>query len=98
MYIALTSDSVTSGQLYDYASTQVGQRISIVSGVSRVDVFGTKSANPHQGGPGRDVGARDFGGRPDGRDPQRDQLHRGRLVRQRGGQSWRSSTRATSTR
>src|SRR5262245_57296297 len=44
MYIALTSDSVTSGQLYDYASTQVGQRISIVSGVSRVDVFGTKSA------------------------------------------------------
>ena len=44
MYIALTSDSVTPGQLYDYASTQVGQRISILSGVSRVDVFGTKSA------------------------------------------------------
>jgi HAE1 family hydrophobic/amphiphilic exporter-1 len=44
MYIALTSDSVTPGQLYDYASTQVGQRISIISGVSRVDVFGTKSA------------------------------------------------------
>lgn len=44
MYVALTSDSVTPGQLYDYASTQVGQRISIVSGVSRVDVFGTKSA------------------------------------------------------
>jgi HAE1 family hydrophobic/amphiphilic exporter-1 len=44
MYIALTSDSVTQGQLYDYASTQVGQRLSIVSGVSRVDVFGAKSA------------------------------------------------------
>src|SRR5262245_20200450 len=44
MYMALTSDSVTPGQLYDYASTQVGQRISIVSGVSRVDVFGAKSA------------------------------------------------------
>src|SRR6202011_5197932 len=29
LYIALTSDSVTSGQLYDYGSTQVGQRISI---------------------------------------------------------------------
>src|SRR5437899_9017142 len=43
-YIALTSDSVTPGQLYDYASTQVGQRISIVPGVSRVLVFGTKSA------------------------------------------------------
>jgi HAE1 family hydrophobic/amphiphilic exporter-1 len=44
MYIALTSDSVTPGQLYDYGSTQVAQRISILPGVSRVDVFGTKSA------------------------------------------------------
>lgn len=44
MYIALTSDSVTPGQLYDYGSTQVGQRISILPGVSRVNVFGTKTA------------------------------------------------------
>lgn len=44
LYIALTSDSVTPGQLYDYASTQVGQRISILPGVSRVNVYGTKSA------------------------------------------------------
>jgi hydrophobic/amphiphilic exporter-1 (mainly G- bacteria), HAE1 family len=44
MYIALTSDSVTPGQLYDYASTQVGQRIALVAGVSRVNVFGAKSA------------------------------------------------------
>ena len=44
MYIALTSDSVTPGQLYDYASTQVGQRLSILPGVSRVFVYGTKSA------------------------------------------------------
>jgi HAE1 family hydrophobic/amphiphilic exporter-1 len=44
MYIALTSDSVTPGQLYDYATTQVGQRISILPGVSQVNVFGTKSA------------------------------------------------------
>ena len=44
MYIALTSDTVTRGQLYDYASTQMGQRISILSGVSRVAVFGTKAA------------------------------------------------------
>src|SRR5437762_3191624 len=40
LYIAMTSDSVTSGQLYDYGSTQVGQRISILPGVSRVSVFG----------------------------------------------------------
>ena len=44
LYIALTSDSVTRGQLYDYASTQVGERISILPGVSRVAVYGTKSA------------------------------------------------------
>ncbi|MFZ5868629.1 MAG: efflux RND transporter permease subunit [Thermodesulfobacteriota bacterium] len=44
MYIALTTDSITRGQLYDYGSTQVGQRISILPGVSRVNVFGTKSA------------------------------------------------------
>jgi len=44
MYIAMVSDSVTTGQLYDYASTQVGQRISILPGVSQVNVFGTKSA------------------------------------------------------
>ncbi|HEU5237784.1 MAG TPA: efflux RND transporter permease subunit [Pyrinomonadaceae bacterium] len=44
MYIAMTSDSVTAGQLYDYASTQVGQRLSILPGVSQVVVYGTKSA------------------------------------------------------
>jgi HAE1 family hydrophobic/amphiphilic exporter-1 len=44
MYIAMTSDSVTSGQLYDYATTQVGQRLSILPGVSQVNVYGTKSA------------------------------------------------------
>src|SRR3954468_11068728 len=44
LYIALTSDSLTRGQLYDLANTQVGQRISIVSGVSQVMVYGTKSA------------------------------------------------------
>jgi HAE1 family hydrophobic/amphiphilic exporter-1 len=44
LYVALTTDSLTPGQLYDYASTQVGQRVSLVPGVSRVSVFGTKSA------------------------------------------------------
>ncbi|MGD0388788.1 MAG: efflux RND transporter permease subunit, partial [Tepidisphaeraceae bacterium] len=43
-YIALTSNSVTGGELYDYASTEVQQQISILPGVSRVDVYGTKSA------------------------------------------------------
>ncbi|MFT3789411.1 MAG: efflux RND transporter permease subunit [Tepidisphaeraceae bacterium] len=44
MFLGLTSDGVTQGKLYDYANTQVGQQISIVSGVSRVNVFGTKAA------------------------------------------------------
>lgn len=44
LYIALTTDSVTPGRLYEYASTQVGQRISILPGVSRVAVYGTKAA------------------------------------------------------
>src|ERR671919_463005 len=44
MYLAMTSESVTPGQLYDYATTQVGQRMSILPGVSQVNVYGTKSA------------------------------------------------------
>jgi HAE1 family hydrophobic/amphiphilic exporter-1 len=43
-YIGLTSDTVTEGQLYDYASTQVGERISILPGVSQVSVLGTQAA------------------------------------------------------
>jgi HAE1 family hydrophobic/amphiphilic exporter-1 len=44
LYIALASDTMTRGQLYDLGNTQVAQRISILSGVSQVQVFGTKSA------------------------------------------------------
>ncbi len=40
----LVSDTATEGQLYDYANTQVGERISILPGVSQVAVFGTQSA------------------------------------------------------
>jgi len=44
MYIAIVSDSATEGQLYDYANTQIGERISILPGVSQVSIFGTPSA------------------------------------------------------
>jgi HAE1 family hydrophobic/amphiphilic exporter-1 len=44
MYITLTSDSLPEGPLYDYAQTQVAQRISILPGVSKVDIFGSKAA------------------------------------------------------
>ena len=44
MYIALTSDTTTVARLYEYASTHLGQRLSILPGVSRVDVYGSKAA------------------------------------------------------
>lgn len=44
LFVAMASDSLTQGQLYDLANTQVGQQISILQGVSQVMVYGTKSA------------------------------------------------------
>ncbi|HKW76492.1 MAG TPA: efflux RND transporter permease subunit [Terriglobales bacterium] len=44
LYIPLVSDTATEGQLYDYANTQVGERLSILPGVSQVLVYGTRSA------------------------------------------------------
>ncbi|HKS75727.1 MAG TPA: efflux RND transporter permease subunit, partial [Terriglobales bacterium] len=44
MYVGLTSDSATQGQLYDYANTQVGEHISILPGVSQVAIYGAQSA------------------------------------------------------
>src|SRR5579864_6714479 len=44
LYVALTSDTITEGQLYDYANTEVGERISVLAGVSQVSVYGTQSA------------------------------------------------------
>jgi HAE1 family hydrophobic/amphiphilic exporter-1 len=44
IFLGVASDTATEGQLYDYANTQVGQRISILPGVSQVAVWGSKSA------------------------------------------------------
>ncbi len=44
VYISFTSDSLPEGPLYEYAQTQVAQRISILPGVSKVDIFGSKAA------------------------------------------------------
>ena len=44
LYITLASDSLPLGQLYDYANSQVAQRITILPGVSKVDVYGSKAA------------------------------------------------------
>lgn len=44
MYIALTSDTLTDGDLYKYATSQVQQRVNILPGVSQVQIFGVKAA------------------------------------------------------
>ncbi len=53
IYIAVTSESMTMGELYDWAHSGVGQRISMVSGVAQLYVYGAKGAvrvkiNPDQ--------------------------------------------------
>ena len=44
MYLMVSSDSLTPGQLYDYANRTIGQRISMIDGVSQVQVYGSQSA------------------------------------------------------
>ncbi|MEP7016045.1 MAG: efflux RND transporter permease subunit [Verrucomicrobiota bacterium] len=51
-YIALTSDTLTDGDLYKYATTQVQQRLNILPGVSQVQVYGVKSAIRIKADPG----------------------------------------------
>src|SRR3954462_557044 len=44
LYIAMASSTMTKGQLYDLANTQVRQPLSIITGVSQAQIFGSKSA------------------------------------------------------
>jgi HAE1 family hydrophobic/amphiphilic exporter-1 len=43
-YLALVSDTLTEGDLYDYGNTQLGQQIAIINGVSQVNVYGARRA------------------------------------------------------
>jgi HAE1 family hydrophobic/amphiphilic exporter-1 len=52
-YLAVMSNTLTEAQLYDYGNTQVGQRISIIPGVSQVQEFGTASAVRIKADPGK---------------------------------------------
>src|SRR6058998_3778150 len=42
--LGLMSDTLTDGDLYKYASTAVAQRISILPGVSQVNIYGVQAA------------------------------------------------------
>jgi HAE1 family hydrophobic/amphiphilic exporter-1 len=44
MYVMVTSESLTTGDLYDYAYSMVGKQLSSIEGVSKVDVYGSKKA------------------------------------------------------
>ncbi|MDR2576486.1 MAG: efflux RND transporter permease subunit, partial [Puniceicoccales bacterium] len=43
-YIAIASDTLPQGQLYDYASDHLAQKFNTVTGVSKTDVYGVKRA------------------------------------------------------
>lgn len=44
LYLMLNSDTLTPGQLYDLGNRTVGKRISMIEGVSQVQVWGAKTA------------------------------------------------------
>jgi HAE1 family hydrophobic/amphiphilic exporter-1 len=44
VYLMLNSDTLTRGQLYDFGNKRIGQRISMIEGVSQVQVWGAKAA------------------------------------------------------
>ena len=43
-YFALSSDTMPAGKLYDYASSQIAQRITTITGVSKVDIYASRAA------------------------------------------------------
>lgn len=44
VHISVTSDTLTKGQLFDYGNTFIGQRLSMIQGISKVDVWGAETA------------------------------------------------------
>lgn len=44
LYLAVKSDTISSGDLYEYAYSLMGRRLGMVEGVSKVDVYGSQSA------------------------------------------------------
>jgi hydrophobic/amphiphilic exporter-1 (mainly G- bacteria), HAE1 family len=44
LYLALTSESLTEGDMYNYANINFGERINMISGVSKIQVYGSKYA------------------------------------------------------
>ena len=53
IYIALTSATLSDGELYRYGTTEVSQRINVLPGVSEVNIYGVKGAIRIKVDPGR---------------------------------------------
>ncbi len=53
MYLIVTSDTLTPGQLFDFGNKTVSQRLSMVEGVSQVQVWGAKTAVRIQANPAK---------------------------------------------
>jgi hypothetical protein len=43
-YIGVTSDTLSSGDVYDYANNLIAQRMSMISGVSQAEIYGSPRA------------------------------------------------------
>jgi len=44
MYIMLSTDTLTPAKLYDFGNKSIGQRLSMLEGVSQVQIYGAKGA------------------------------------------------------
>lgn len=44
VYLMVSSETMTPGQLYDYANLRIGQRMTMIEGVSKVQIYGAKGA------------------------------------------------------
>jgi hydrophobic/amphiphilic exporter-1 (mainly G- bacteria), HAE1 family len=53
LYILVSSDTLTPGQLYDIGNKRIAQRINMIEGVSEVQVYGAKTAQRIQVDPNK---------------------------------------------
>ncbi len=44
VHVSVLSDTLTPGQLYDFGNTTIGERLNMIEGVSKVQVWGAQSA------------------------------------------------------
>lgn len=53
IYYSLTSDTMTYGEMYDYANTYIGQRFALIDGVAEIQIYGYPKAVRVQVDPGK---------------------------------------------